>query len=148
MARQTQERSDSSPSDSGVSESELGRRGEGKELRISIGAYLRGGFWPSCPEERGPFAHDGTKRRSALIHVHGVRDARKPTLQRGRKKKRVAHNGSEPSLLRLYPAFPGAPPPSTFYTGGCRVCTRVPLGISEIYIPVRPIVGRRMAGIS
>lgn len=22
--------------------------------RISIGAHLRGGFWPSCPEERAP----------------------------------------------------------------------------------------------
>lgn len=95
-------------------------------------------FGRAAPKKR-PFRTRRHKTLRANTRTVG-HDARKPTL--GGKKKRVAHNGS------------GATPPASSIRPSAtpllywRWCTRVPLGISEIYIPVRPIVGRRMAGIS
>lgn len=72
------------------------------------------------------------------MHVR-LRVARKPTLG---EKKRVAHNRSVPTLPPSSSRLFATP----LYTGGvARVCHwEFPKYIS----PVRPIVERRMAGIS
>jgi hypothetical protein len=78
---------------------------------------LRGGFWPSCPEERGPPSHTTAQNARA-----NTRELENPPSG----KKRVAHNGSEPTLPPPSP-LPSAllRPPfrDPLYTGdGARVC--------------------------
>lgn len=100
-------------------------------------------FGRAAPKKGAP-SRTRPHKTLALIHVR----SRNPPSG-GKEKTRVAHNGSEPPLL----VFDRSSPLYADNDDGavrCGVCerARVPLGISEIYIPVRPIVGRRMAGIS
>lgn len=92
--------------------------------RISIGAHLRGGFWPSCPEERVPprarRSHKTLRantRTYALLETHPPRKEKKK-----RKRERVAHNGSVPIPPRLYPALPPPPLYTVRPTLRARVC--------------------------